>query len=249
MVKLIGIYWIVGTLWSVSWFSDHDPSPRTSPASDLPAPVEQFKAQIADMDAHQVLEAAVAQFGKASRNVGSGLSIPQWDIAGGVLTVHPLVGPTFRKAGRTTWLIPTSNPAQENLLQDFEMTTLPDPKNHGTQFWIGTVRITREGTYRFVDGGSNHRDRGDQSSNFFMTHTEGRVEIVWDHGVHAQSHLESLGQRQIARLRFTSKDGDARLECGVSSSAESRRLSIIASSFEMNAGWLHYWSGRKRGRS
>jgi hypothetical protein len=247
-VKLICIFWIVGMLGSASCCSDDDPGSRTSPASNLPAPVEQFKAKIADMDAQQVLEAAAAQFGQPSRNVGSGLSIPQWDIADGVVTVHPLVGPTFRRADKTTWLIPTSNPARENLLRDFEITTLPDPKNHGTQLWIGTVRITPEGTYRFEDGGSNLRARGDQSSNFFMSHTEGHVEIIWDLGVHAHSHLENLGHRQIARLRFTSKYGDSRLECSVSSSAESRRLSIIASSFEMNAGWLHYWSGGKRGR-
>jgi hypothetical protein len=72
------------------------------------------------------------------------------------------------------------------------------------------------------------------------------VEIGWEKGVDAERMLESLGERQIARLRFVSNDGKAKFECNVASSAESRRLSIRASSFEMDAGWRHYWSKPKK---
>src|SRR5262249_8881548 len=102
--------------------------------------------------------------------------------------------------------------------------------------------ITPDETYRFVDSGTNLRDRGDQSRNFFMNHPEGRLEIAWDQGVDAQSQLETFGQRQIARRRFTSTASKEVRECNLISSAESRRLCIVAPSFEMDAGWLHHWS-------
>jgi hypothetical protein len=226
------------------------PPSATAPSAALPAAIESFQSKVAPMDANAVLAEATTEFGQPSRDIGSGLSIPQWDIAGGVLTVHPLVGPTFRTANdRIVWLIPTSNPVSDNLLQDFEMTTLPDPANHGTRFWIGNVHITKDGTYRYVDSGSNLRERGSQSSNFFMKHPEGRVEIIYPTGVAAHSNLEDLGERQIATLRFVARDGIPPFECSVASSAQSRRLSIVGSSFQMEAGWLNFWQNRGRSAS
>lgn len=214
----------------------------TSSSIDLPPGVGKFQTSIAAMNANEVLAAATAEFGQPSRDIGSGLSIPQWDIADGVLTIHPLTGPTFRKAdGRVVWLMPTTNPVRDNLLQGFKMTTRPDPQNHGTRFWIGNVQITTHGAYRYTDSGSNLRDRGDQSGNFFVKHPEGRVDIIYPVGVDTHSRLEVLGERRIASLRFIPSDGSSAFECSVASSAQARRLSIIGASFEMEAGWLNFW--------
>jgi hypothetical protein len=221
------------------------PATMASPASDLPSAVERFRGRVAAMNAKEVLEEATAEFGKPTRDVGSGLSIPQWDIAGGVLTVHPLKGPTFRRVGGSVvWLIPTTNAARENLLQDFEMTTLPDPTRSGTRFWIGNIRISKDEAYRYVDSGSNRDNRGDQSNNFFIHHPVGHLEITWRKGVDAQSELEALGEGKIARLRFISSDRQAVFECDVVSSVESRRLTIVGPSFRLRAGWVHFWPKR-----
>jgi len=223
--------------------------PTTAPSEPLPAAVAQFRDKIAAMNATQVLAEAVAEFGRPARDAGSGLRIPQWDVAGGTLTVHPGNGPTFRTAaGRIAWLMPTSNPAGENVLQDFEMTTLPDPANHNTTFWIGNVHLTKDGTYHFTDSGSNLSQRGDQSGNFFIQHPDGRVEIVWPAQIDGNSRLEDLGDRQIARMHFVAGDGKNDFECAVTSSTQHRRLSISAASFEMERGWLHWWPRAEAGK-
>src|SRR5947208_659011 len=93
------------TLGLASCSSAGDPPPpmrTTAPASELPREVEEFRGKVARMNADQVLAAATARFGRPSRDAGSGVSIPQWDIAGGVLTVHSSAGPTFRSAGGKT---------------------------------------------------------------------------------------------------------------------------------------------------
>jgi hypothetical protein len=194
------------------------------------------------MNAKETLTEAIHEFGQPSRDVGSGLSIPEWDIAGGVLRVHPLGGPTFRLPnGKIIWLIRTTNLAGDNLHQDFEMTTLPDLANHGTRFWIGDVHITHDGTYHYVDSGSNPYERSDQSSNFFLHYPNGHVEIIWLGGISAASRLETLGDNQIAVLRFIAKDGKTKLESRVVSSDQTRMLSIVGPTFEMEQSWLQFW--------
>jgi hypothetical protein len=210
-------------------------------AHDLPPAVKIFQTEIASIERSEFLSTAQARFGPPARDTGSGITRLQWDFDAGVLTVtDPESNPTFRFAnGHTITLLPTRNEAKENILQRFEMTTLPDPTNHGTRFWIGNVHLGSDLSYRFVDSGSNHRDRGDQSANFFIRHPAGRLEITWCSGSSERALLEELGERKIARLRFVAADGGARFDCDVVSSPESASLSMEASTFEMQARWLH----------
>jgi hypothetical protein len=219
------------------------PTPTTN--ASLPELIdprlEAFRGHIGRMDADQVLNAAIEHFGAPTRHVGSGILTPQWNLQGGVLSVHPTLGPTFvTHVGRTIWLIPTTNLAEENILRDYEMATLPDPANHGTRMWIGNLRIARDCTYRYTDSGMG-LNIGDQSNNFFVKHPQGRVRVIWPADVNAQSKLESLGVREVARLHFTSDDG-ATGEFAVTSSPESRRLTITGETFVLSAGWLRYWA-------
>jgi hypothetical protein len=246
-MRKLAIILVLASVLCPACQSGTPPPAPTSAGAPLPAAIERFQGKVASMNAQAVPAQAIAEFGRPSRDIGSGLSIPQWDVAGGVLTVHPLTGPTFQTAdGHRLWLMPTSNPAQDNLLQNFEMTTPPDPKNHGDRFWFGNVRITTDGEYRYTDSGTNLGDRGDQSNNFFIKHPEGRVQIDYAAGVAAHSRLEEVGERQIASLRFIPRDGGPPFECKVASSARSRSLSIAASSFELTARWLNYWPNSRR---
>jgi hypothetical protein len=78
-----------------------------------------------------------------------------------------------------------------------------------------------------------------EMTNFFIRHPAGRLEITWCSGSSERALLEELGERKIARLRFVAADGGARFDCDVVSSPESASLSMEASTFEMQARWLH----------
>ena len=242
MVKVLPIAGLLMMLCLPSCGHSALPSSKPPTRRTLPPAVAKFRDTVTKMEAKEALAEGVREFGEPSRDVGSGLSIPEWNLDGGVLEVHPLVGPTFRfDDGTIVWLIPTRNPAEENVLQDFEMTTPANPANHGTRFWIGDVRITKNRLYHYTDSGMNRHDRGDQSGNSFLNHPDGRIEVIWTKGIDANSCLESLGERQIANLRFVANDGKTAFEAGVVSSDQIRRLSILGPTFEMDRGWVHYW--------
>lgn len=216
-------------------------SPTSSPSVRLPPVAESFRDKVKQMNADDMQAEAKREFGEP-RDIGSGLSVPEWHIAGGDLIIHPLRGPTFRFAdGKLIWLLPTSNAAQENLLQDFEMDTPPDPKMHGNQFWIGNVQISKDQHYQYVDSDSNLHNREDQSGNFFIHHPEGHIEIIWPKGIDAKSHLEDLGNREVARIRFVATDGKSTLEAGIKSSDQTRTLTLSGATYELQCGWKHYW--------
>ncbi len=83
------------------------------------------------------------RLGPPQRDNGSGVRIEQWDVSGGVLTFHPYTGPTFfnRKAQKFFRLLRTTNPVHANLLQSYEMTTLPDPDDHANALLAGESQI------------------------------------------------------------------------------------------------------------
>lgn len=212
----------------------------------LPAPIERLRMEIRGLRPIQVRAAIKARFGEPTGDAGSGLWIPQWDVAGGTLICHPLRGPTFTtRAGVVHWLLQTRNPARDTILTQYEMTTPPDPANHGTQFWIGDVYLDKDLNYRFVDGGSNLRDRGDQSQNLFINHPVGRVEIQWSAGMKDDTLLESAAEGTIAHLVFRSKAGAAALTCVLNSSRAQRSLELAPErrkwSFRLVGGWKNYW--------
>ncbi len=183
-------------------------APTTAADQDLPPEVRSFQRVIQRMTPKQVADAAVERFGRPARERGSGISILEWDVAGGVLTASPHHGlPTFRtSAGRKVQLIATESRAGPNVSQSFEMVSRPDPANHDTTFWIGNVEIRPDGTYLFADANANLNDRGDQGGNFFVRHAAGHVTIEWVNGVTADTLLESASDREVARLTFAAGD-------------------------------------------
>jgi len=215
-----------------------------SPSIQLPGRIEQLRVQIQRMNFKQICAAITAQFGPETRDVGSGLYIPQWDVAGGKLTCHQFNGPTFKdRAGHITWLLQTRNPTQATILRDYEMTTLPDPKYRGLMFVIGELHIAPDMTYRFVDDDSSTSLIGDQSTNYFIACPTGRIEIEWVPGVGNNSLLETLGDGTIANLTFHPATGTSSWRCAVFSSSSSRRLELRATkvNFELSTSWLKFW--------
>jgi hypothetical protein len=133
---------IVTAFVLLSFCQSVEPTSDTPGSEVLPTVVAQLRDEIQEMGPEEVYTAIVTPFGKETRNIGSGLSILQWDLKEGSFIFHPLRGPTYcPKTGGVIWLLRTKNLARPNVLQNYEMTTLPDTGNHGTQYWIGNIKI------------------------------------------------------------------------------------------------------------
>src|SRR5882724_965689 len=119
------------------------PSPATRPVI-IPDEIRDFQAEIHDAGPEQVYAAAIARFGRPTRVIGTGIYLPQWDVAGGTLTAFPDRVPRFETESRqTVWLNETENRADESLFFKFGLWTPPSVS--------GTLHIARDLTYRFVD--------------------------------------------------------------------------------------------------
>jgi hypothetical protein len=196
--------------------------------------------------AKQAREIFVKLLGPPDRDIGSGVSIEQWDLAGGVLTLHSSCGPILEpEGGGTVWLIETHNTLQENLLGRYEMTTRPSDGGHGTRYWLGNVELRPDRTYAFQDSRSNLDQRAGQENNFFMKHPEGQFEIVYAPGTTPATLLETLRVgATVAKVKFTSKDGEPTAQYSIVSGSDARMLcfaGIGESEFEMRRGWNSNW--------
>jgi len=211
-----------------------------------PEPIQALATGIQGKSPGEVRQEMITRYGPAPRDIGSGLQIEQWTLYGGVLTFHPLVGPTFSdKAGRLFWLIRTTNPVGKNIVDSYEMFTLPDSENHGTRFWLGNVKFGADGSYRFVDSGQHVRHRANQRGNFFIEHPEGMVTVRYPEGITADTLLESLPEDTIvAHLEFLSADGNAKAAFSIKSSKRARILTFSADtplSFALYTSWRNHW--------
>ena len=187
----------------------------------------------------EVLALIEKTFGPPVRNVGSGLSIPQWDFDGGVLTFHPLCGPTFApKSGGRIWLINTHNRLGSNLLSGYEMATKPD--RSGMRYWIGNIEINRDGTYAFFDAEVPTDHKARRRKCFFTEHRHGNVSVTYPPGFGANTLLESTKEKGlVATLHFTSV-GDKQAYDIINDPVD-RMLSLVSTDFEMDRGWENYW--------
>jgi len=219
--------------------------PPSEAAEKLPPQLAEFRRAIQQMGPEQIEALAIERFGQSTGSVGFGIICPVWEFEEGTLVLHPSIGPTWhRKAGGVIWLIRTENPARQNVLTSYEMTTMPHPNESGTinQVWIGNVRIDDQGAYQFVPSNMfGPKDMGDQSGNHFMKHPTGRVEVEWASEVNDQTPLEVVVGETVAHLTFISSDGRARLRCEVRSSKETRLIEITSPPFCMWTGWQNAW--------
>ena len=130
------------------------------------------------------------QFGPAARDVGSGLSIHQWDVESGVLTYSGGLASFQTKGGKSVWLTATVNKALPALTANtFEMTTMPEPQ---MKYWLGNLHLKPNSTYEFVDSGQSLDHRTGHTLNFFMKHPNGRFETRFAPGCTGDTVLEDL---------------------------------------------------------
>ena len=215
--------------------------------SNAPKAMQELSASIQGKRSDEVRAAIIERLGPAQRNVGSGYRIEQWDTADGVLTFHPATGPTFSDPKTKTCfrLLRTSNPAAANILQSYEMMTLPDPANHGTQCWLGNIKFGRNATYQFTDSGQFPKQRAAQTENFFMLHPNGTVEVRYVAPITPVTLLESVAEgATIAHLVFGSADHKHQATFSITSSERARNLVFGSDkplTFYMDTSWRSFW--------
>jgi hypothetical protein len=207
--------------------------------------VEALTRDIQGKEPDEVRSIIVRRFGPPARDIGSGLRIEQWDVAGGVLTFHPLSGPDFAKDGVSTRLIRTTNLAEDCLFGSYEMMTLPDVANHGARYWLGNVTLSVDGRYRYEDSGQNSAHREDQGDNFFMLYPGGTARVEYADGVAPRTRLEDVAtDMRIATVTFTAQDGRTSRAYDIVA-YRSRMLLTVESAepmpFQMHKYWVNYW--------
>ncbi|HEX3869620.1 MAG TPA: hypothetical protein VHV77_04205 [Pirellulales bacterium] len=221
------------------------PLPKTSTETQIPQSIADFRLVIQSKDANAILAEATSRFGPHHRDPGSGVSMPSWDIEGGTLTCHPLSGPTYdTRNGQVVWLLQTKNPVSSNISGKYEMTTLPDPANHGNCNWIGVLNLNEGTTYRWDDANNGLR-KGDQSRNFFISHPDGNATIEYMTGITKDTLLEDAGRGTIAHIDFRATTGET-FRCALVSSSGSRMLSLEAPGMpcQLYRYWKQHWPSK-----
>ena len=216
-------------------------------AFSAPETIRELSTRLQGKTSHDVRATIIEQFGPADRETGSGLRIEEWDTADGVLQFHPMTGPSFfnKETGEAVFLLRTSNPVASNILGSYEMTTQPDPANHGTRFWLGNLELSADGTYTYVESGQFPELRAAQSDNFFFRHPYGKFQIIYATSITPGTLLESVAvTAPIARLAFISSEGEKAI-FSITTSKDRRRLVFGDSeslSFVMDKSWEHFWN-------
>jgi hypothetical protein len=185
----------------------------------------------------------IERLGPPARDVGSGLRIDEWDVDGGVLTFHPVIGPTFDKGEVHRWLIHTNNPAALCLFGTYEMRTVPE-ELHGTTYWLGAVALSRNLRYRYTDGHQNLDQRAKQHDNFFMLHPIGRTRLAYARGVTPQTRLEDLPDGSlVATVTFVARRRRASKTYRIVASRTEMRLAFESEAmpFQLDKAWVNYW--------
>jgi hypothetical protein len=204
--------------------------------------IEALIPQVQGKDASQVRALLIRQFGPPSRDIGSGLQIEQWDVDGGVLTFHPLQGPTFQKQGVRTRLIRTHNPASLCLLGSYEMVTASQSQ-HGMKYWLGDVVLSGD-SYNYTDSHDNLDHREKQRDNFFMLHPKGLVQVKYASGITPETLLEDLPDDSlVATVTFAAPDRRVSKTYRILSNRTSMYLAFEGDEmqFRMTRGWANYW--------
>jgi hypothetical protein len=190
-----------------------------------PASIQELAKELQGKKGDEVATAIINQFGPAARDVGSGVSIQQWDVESGVLT-YSLGLASFRaNGGKVVWLTATVNKALVALTADtFEMYTLPELQ---MKYWLGNVRLKPDSTYEFVDSGQSLDHRTGQTGNFFIKHPDGRFEIHFAPGCTGDTVLEHLTDGTfLCSLTFLSANGGPQVSYDIIVYSSEKRLAF-----------------------
>jgi hypothetical protein len=155
-----------------------------------PPSIQTLANELQGKKGDEVEAAIIKHFGPAARDVGSGVSIRQWDVESGVLT-YSLGSARFQtNGGSVVWLTATDSEALQAITDDtFEMTTPPEPE---MKYWLGNLGLKPDSTYEFTDSGQNLDHRAGQTQNFFIKHPHGRFGIHYALGCTDNTVLERL---------------------------------------------------------
>jgi hypothetical protein len=225
---------VVVVIFATSTFSFA--APQSAPNIEALIPEVQGKSP------SEVRALIVRRLGPPARDVGSGFQIEQWDVDGGVLTFHSVVGPDFQKDGVRTRLIHTNNPVALCLFGSYEMVTYPERRN-GLSYWLGDVLLSTD-RFKYTDSHDNldHRDR--QRSNFFMLHPNGEIQVKYSSGVTPETKLEDLPDgNPVATVTFLSADRRFRETYRIVTNRTSMSLALEGKEmqFRLTRAWVSYW--------
>jgi len=194
-----------------------------------PPTIQSLENEIRYKSGNEVEAAIVRRFGPAARDLGSGVSIKQWDVGTGVLTYSGGLASFSIAGGKTPsiWLTQTNNKALRTLIMDgFEMTSLASPK---IKYWLGDLDLKTGLAYKFVDSQEweslHHREK--QQNNFFLRHPAGRFAIQFAPGCSPDTVLERLPDTTVlCRLTFIPADGSPEATYDIIVYPNSRRLTF-----------------------
>lgn len=191
---------------------------------DSPASIQSLVKETEGKTGNEVRAAIIKRFGLAARDLGSGVSIEQWDVESGVLT-YSLGLASFQRNGRKLWVTQTANKAMPTLTENtFEMYTKPEPQ---MKYWVGNVSLKWDSSFTFVDSGQSLDHRVSQFQNFFMEHSAGRFAVQFSAGCSADTVLERLPEGALlCRLTFSPADGSPQASYDIIAYASERRLAF-----------------------
>lgn len=216
-------------------------------ASGLPPEIQPILPLVQGKSGGEIRKIIVDHFGPAHRTTGSGIISERWDIANGVLTFNPAVGPSFTPKGQSKiHLLATHNPIKTNLLGGYEMVSPASHNPNGVKCWLGNLQIQPDLSYTYKDSGQfPDKSSRQAATNFFYLHPLGAVEIEYASGVTDEVLLETLPTNSVvASLHFRAADGRVQQTFTITSDEPGRRLTFggpATASFEMDKGWESFW--------
>ncbi len=206
--------------------------------------LEMLASDIQKKAPNMVREVIIEKYGQADRDVGSGFSIEQWDINGGVLTFHPATGVYFKKNGVIHSLIDTINYAKEALFGCYEMSSLPDHNSHGSSYWLGNLELSG-GSYSFKRSRLSYDKELPITENYFFSYPKGMVRIDFASELIKKSKLESIKDGEtIATITFYSEDRAANIKYNIVTRKLPKMLFFSREKevpFKMDKAWGNYW--------
>jgi hypothetical protein len=123
-------------------------------APEVPPALRPLVDEIKGKSPYEVEKISRTRLGEPTRDIGSGVSILQWELQGGTWTVHQLAGASwrYREAKRPTFaqvtLIENKRIKEAVPSASYEMTSLPTGK-YGSKTWWGNIKL-KDGQYKFI---------------------------------------------------------------------------------------------------
>jgi hypothetical protein len=215
------------------------------PLRDMPCTIQTLACELQGKSPLQIGKFLYEQLGEP-QNVGSGLWIPAWDVGGGMLILHPITGPWFRREGDQVHLLRTNNEVAECLFGAYDLTTMPDTAHFGNCYALGTLKLFSSGGYKYEDF-RRYTGRGANAGrDFFVLHPDGTAGVQYPDTVTGATRLEDLADgAMVASVTFSSRGTDSTLTLQFVSSSSA--MNIFSETrkpipFRLYKGWVHYWN-------